>query len=153
MKNILITGANGFIGSNLTDSCLNKGYKVFALDRPQASFRNYEEYTNGKEIFSSEEKVELFGERIQFPCNNENLVFIECDIKNAKLLEKIIREISPNYLFHLAAQPYIIPSWQDPVDTIETNVIGTINVFEPIKKHNINTRVIVACTAAILLIP
>jgi GDP-4-dehydro-6-deoxy-D-mannose reductase len=41
-----------------------------------------------------------------------------------------------------------MPSWEDPVDTIETNVIGTINVFEAIKKYNIKTRVILACSSA-----
>lgn len=148
IKKILITGANGFVGSNLTDFCINKGYKVFAIDRPQASFKNFTHYTNGKEKYILEEKTELFGELIQFPSSNENLIFIECDLKNRELLEKLIREISPDYLFHLAAQPYIIPSWDDPVDTIETNVIGTINIFEPIKKYNIKSRVLIACTAA-----
>ena len=148
MKKILITGSNGFVGSNLTDFCLSKGYRVFALDRPSASFKNFVHYSNGKEEFSPDEKLDFFGESIQFPSNNEKLMFLECDLKNSTLLEKIIQEIRPNYLFHLAAQPYINPSWENPVDTIETNVIGTINVFEPIKKAKIPTRVITACTAA-----
>lgn len=147
-KKVLITGANGFIGSNLTDFCINKGYKVYAIDRPHTSFKNFIHYTNGKENFLPGEKTELFGEFIQIPSFNENLILIECDLKNNKLLEKLIHEIKPYYLFHLAAQPYIIPSWEDPVDTIETNVIGTINIFEPIKKYKIKTRVLVACTAA-----
>ncbi|MHA2130816.1 MAG: GDP-mannose 4,6-dehydratase, partial [Promethearchaeota archaeon] len=54
----------------------------------------------------------------------------------------------PKFIFHFAAQPYIIPSWEDPIDTIKTNVIGTVNIFEPIKKHKLNTRVILACTSA-----
>ncbi|GAH02430.1 unnamed protein product, partial [marine sediment metagenome] len=88
------------------------------------------------------------GESIQIPNNKENLIFLECDLKNSNLLSKIIQEVKPNFLFHLAAQPYINPSWENPVDTIETNVIGTINVFEPIKKAKIPTKVILACTAA-----
>jgi len=48
----------------------------------------------------------------------------------------------------LGAQPFVIPSWEDPVNTIETNVIGTLNIFEPIKKYSLKTRVVVACTSA-----
>ena len=148
MKKILITGSNGFIGSHLVDFCIKKGYKVFALNKPFSSFRNLIHYTNNRENFSDEEKRDYLEYSIKCPSNNNNLVLLECDLKNSTLMEKLIAKIKPEYLFHFGAQPYIIPSWEDPIDTIETNVIGTINVFEPIKKNKLNTRVIVACTAA-----
>ncbi|MFX1307499.1 MAG: GDP-mannose 4,6-dehydratase, partial [Promethearchaeota archaeon] len=79
---------------------------------------------------------------------NENFVFLECDLENASLLENIIIKINPKYIFHFGAQPLVLPSWKDPITTIKTNVIGTINIFEPVKKHRLKTRVIVACTSA-----
>ncbi|MFX1239559.1 MAG: GDP-mannose 4,6-dehydratase [Promethearchaeota archaeon] len=145
---IIITGSNGFVGSHLIDKCLMEGCIVYALDRPQASFKNVLHYTNEKESFLQSEKEIFQGELVQIPSNNIKLKFIECDVKNEKLIDKIVKKIRPDYVFHLAAQPYIIPSWEDPIDTIETNVIGTINIFEAIKEHDINTRVILACTAA-----
>jgi len=148
MQNILITGSNGFIGSHLIDWCLKKGFHVYGLDRPNSSFKNLIHYTNGIEIFTEKQKKKIFGKKLQIQSNNDNLTFLECDIKNNSLLEKIISEFKPKYFFHFGAQPYIIPSWKDPINTIETNVIGTINVFEPIKKYKIDTRVILACTAA-----
>ncbi|MFX0186823.1 MAG: GDP-mannose 4,6-dehydratase [Candidatus Hodarchaeota archaeon] len=148
MKNIIITGSNGFLGSHLIDFCLKKKCVIYALDRPSASFKNLTHYTRGRKYFSNEDKLIIFGERIQLPSNNENLIFIECDIKNANLLDRIIAEVKPELIFHFAAQPYILPSWKDPVDTIETNVIGTINIFEPIKKYKLKPRVILACTSA-----
>jgi len=148
MKNILITGSNGFLGSHLIDLCIKKDFKIYGLDRPSSSFRNLTRYTNGIEFFSNKHRKKFLGKKIQIASNRENLIFLECDIKNRALLEKIIEEIKPKLLFHFGAQPYIIPSWEDPVNTIETNVIGTINVFEPIKKYNLKTRVILACTAA-----
>ena len=147
MKNILITGSNGFLGSHLIDLCIKKDFKIYGLDRPSSSFRNLTSYTNGIEFFSKKHRKKFHGKKIQIASNRENLIFLECDVKNRSLLEKIIEEIKPKLLFHFGAQPYIIPSWEDPVNTIETNVIGTINVFEPIKKYNLKTRVILACSA------
>ena len=148
MEKILITGSNGFIGSHLIDFLIDKNFEIYALDRPSASFHNLTHYTNGKEKFLKEDKQILYDKYIKIPSNNEKLIFIECDINNRELLDKIIENVKPNYIFHLAAQPYIKPSWEDPVYTIETNVIGTINVFESIKKHQLNTRVLLACTSA-----
>ena len=148
MDKILITGSNGFLGSHLIDKCIDDNYIVYGLDRPSSSFRNLVKYTNGKEAFSKKNKINFLGKKIQIASNRENLIFLECDVKNKLLLEKIIEEIKPKLLFHFGAQPYIIPSWEDPVNTIEINVIGTINVFEPIKKYNLKTRVILACSAA-----
>ena len=151
MENIIITGANGFLGSHLTDYCIDKGYKVFALDRPQKPlhpWRNLVHYTKGQVEFSSKEKLKAYGEKIQIPTTTEKLSILECDLKNAQLLENIIQSVKPKFIFHFGAQPLVMPSWEDPVNTIETNVIGTINIFEPIKKNKIKTRVIIACTSA-----
>ncbi|KKN33069.1 hypothetical protein LCGC14_0807500 [marine sediment metagenome] len=148
MENILITGANGFLGSHLTDHCIEKGYNVFALDRPHQSWRNLSHYTKGQEKFAPKEKLKAFEEKIQIPTTTKKLTILECDLKNAKLLEKIIQSVKPKFIFHFGAQPLVIPSWEDPVNTIETNVIGTLNLFEPIKKNKIKTRVILACTSA-----
>ena len=147
MDKIIITGANGFLGSHLTDFFIKKDYEIYALERPNQSYKNLIHYTDGKETFSNKEKLKIFGESIEIPTNNTKLRITECDIKNTPLLEKIIKIIKPKFIFHFAAQPYIIPSFKDPIDTFNTNVIGTINIFEPIKKYNIPTRVILACSA------
>ena len=148
MEKILITGANGFIGSHLIDFCIKKGYKVYAFDIPKYPLRNLLHYTNGKIEFSESDKLEFLGEAIRIPTTNKDLIFFECNLKNSQLIEKILCEVKPNYIFHFGAQPFVIPSWEDPVNTIKTNVIGTINIFEVIKKHKIETRVINACSSA-----
>ncbi len=148
MDNILITGANGFLGSQLTDYCISKDFEVYALDLPDRPWKNLIQYTNGQLKFLSFEKLEIFGEFIQIPTTNKKLTILECNLKNANLLQEIIQDVKPKYLFHFGAQPLVIPSWEDPVNTIETNVIGTINIFEPIKKKKIDIRVITACTSA-----
>ncbi len=148
MDKILISGANGFLGSHLTDYCIKQGKKVYGIDLPDRPLKNLSHYTQGKLLFSSDEKIKMFDEFIQIPTSSEDFIFIECDLNNASLLEIIIKKTNPKYIFHFGAQPLVIPSWEDPVTTIKTNVIGTINIFEAIKKHKIKTRVIVACTSA-----
>ena len=148
MDTILITGSNGFLGSHLIDFLIDKDFNIYGLDRPSSSFRNLIHYMDGIEFYPKNKKQKFLGKRIKIESKRENLFFLECDIKNASLIDKIILKLAPKYIFHFGAQPYIIPSWEDPVNTIETNVIGTINVFESIKKHKTNSKVVVACTAA-----
>ncbi len=148
MEKILLTGANGFLGSHLTDLCISKGYEVYALDLPGRPFKNLKQYTDNKSNFSNDEKVSAFGSYIQIPTTIKNLIILECNLKNKILVEKIVEKVKPKYIFHFGAQPLVIPSWEDPINTIETNIIGTINIFEPIKKYKLKSRVIVACTSA-----
>ncbi|MFX1346864.1 MAG: GDP-mannose 4,6-dehydratase [Promethearchaeota archaeon] len=148
MKTILITGANGFIGSHLIDFCITKKLEIYALEIPDQVYRNLSHYIGGKLTFTNDEKHKFLEKPILLPSDNEKLTLIECDVNNAVLLEEIIKEVNPNFIFHFAAQPYIAPSWEDPITTIQTNVIGTINVFESIKRNELKTRVILACTSA-----
>jgi GDP-4-dehydro-6-deoxy-D-mannose reductase len=148
MENILITGSNGFLGSHLIDYLVDKNFTIYGLDLPSSSFRNLKHYVEEFEFYPENKKQKFLGKKIKLESIRENLFFLECDIKNAMLINEIIRELTPKYIFHFGAQPYIIPSWEDPVNTIETNVIGTINIFESIKKHHIQSRGVLACTAA-----
>jgi len=148
MDNILITGSNGFLGSHLIDFLINKEFDIYGLDLPSSSFKNLKHYIDGIEFYPKNKKQKFIGKRIKIESKRENLFFLECDIKNTSLIDKIILKLAPKYIFHFGAQPYIVPSWEDPVNTIETNVIGTINIFESIKRHETNSRVVLACTAA-----
>ncbi len=148
MEQIIITGADGFLGSHLTDFLINKGYFISALKKPSGEVNNLYQYTSGKRNFSKKELHIYHGKRIEIPTNQKNLIILECDLKNRELLALIIKKSNPKFIFHFGAQPFVIPSWEDPVNTIETNVIGTINIFEPIKKYKINSKIIVACSSA-----
>ncbi len=146
-QNIIVTGANGFLGSHLVDFLVNKEYQVFAFIRPGIKVDNLIRFVE-KGIDLETKRLKFGEEEILIPTNKENLFILECDIKDGSLINKLIDTIHPFLIFHFAAQPHVIPSWEDPINTIETNVIGTLNVFESLKKHNISSKVIVACSSA-----
>ena len=121
MEKVLITGVAGFIGSHLSDFLLEKGFNVYG--------------------FYYEPKVSL-------NFLNDKVKIYECDIRDKGKLRSIIKEINPSIIFHLAAQSYPVVSWEKPQETMEINVIGTVNLFEVIKELNIDPIVLVACSSA-----
>ena len=66
--------------------------------------------------------------------NNKKRVFLHYgDLRDSQSLNKVISEISPDYTFHLAAQSYPKTSFDAPVDTYDTNILGTSNLLEALK--------------------
>ncbi len=113
MKKVLITGANGFVGSHLSEYILNnKLGEVYGAYRTKN-----EDFSNIKGIMK---KIEL----------------VECDITDSYSVDKTIEEVKPDYIFHLAAQAFVPSSWKSPVETLNTNIVGSLNLFEAIKKNN-----------------
>ena len=113
-KKVLITGHTGFKGGWLSMILKQKGAKVvgFAL-APATKPSLYESLDLGKKITS------VFG-----------------DIRNAEEVKKVIKKYKPEVVFHLAAQPLVRRSYKDPVETYETNVIGTANVLEAVRNSD-----------------
>lgn len=111
-KKVLITGHTGFKGSWLTQILLNWGADITGIALRPSTNPN---------LFS------LLGIKKKI---NNNFV----DIRNFKKVKEIILKSRPEIVFHLAAQPLVRDSYDDPLYTFETNIIGTANVLQAIKE-------------------
>ncbi len=114
-KNVLITGHTGFKGSWLASWLNLLGAKVSGISLEPSSFPSH------YELLSLRTKI-------------ESLIL---DIRDYKVLSSKLKKIKPDYIFHLAAQPIVKYSYQNPLETFNTNVMGTINLLESLKsfKH------------------
>lgn len=111
-KKILVTGHTGFIGSWLSKwlILLKSNVCGYALGPPT--------------VPSLFETLTL----------RNSMVDKGGDIRNTKLLRKTLREFNPEIVFHLAAQPIVLDSYDNPVETFDTNVTGTVNLLNELRQ-------------------
>lgn len=121
MKNILVTGGAGFIGSHLVDKLLAENdWKVTVVD-------------DFNDFYSPEIKRNNVAHHLE----NENYKLFETDIREAAVLERIFARTQFDVIVHLAARAGVRPSLSEPKLYTETNVNGTVNLLELAKQHNI----------------
>jgi len=112
-KTVLVTGHTGFKGSWLSSWLSKLGAKVIGLsDRVPTEPAHYELIKG-------------------------NLVTdIRIDVKNAEAVYSTLNDIQPDFVFHLAAQPIVLDSYEDPLNTFNTNTIGTANILDALRQSN-----------------
>ena len=120
MKNILITGGAGFIGSHLVDHLLNGGWKITAVD----DFNDFYDPS-------------IKRANIAAHLANPNFKLIEADIRDGGVLESAFSEAKFDCIVHLAARAGVRPSLQQPRLYLETNVNGTLNLLELARAHGV----------------
>jgi GDP-4-dehydro-6-deoxy-D-mannose reductase len=138
---VLITGITGFVGSHLADYILslNDNYKTFPNPQRYKVYGTIRRRSNKENVKHILDKIEL----------------IECEITDFKSVYYTILKSKPDKIFHLAAQSYVPSSWSSPTETINTNVNGTINLFEAVRKikeevnnkYNFDPVIQVACSS------
>jgi GDP-mannose 4,6-dehydratase len=118
MKKILITGITGFIGSHLAEQLLKEGgAEVHGMCRWRSPRDN---------LINIHNKIQLH----------------EADLLDLNSLISLFEEIKPDQIYHLAAQSYVRTSYSAPVQTLQTNVIGTTNLLEAIRLTKQNPRIL-----------
>ena len=114
-KKVLITGHTGFKGSWLCEILLLLGAKIAGVSLAP---------NTNPSLF---EQLEI----------EKRICHYLIDIRNKDELNKIILDFQPDYVFHLAAQPLVRLSYQKPLETYQTNFMGTVNVLETLRELQI----------------
>ena len=113
---VLITGGAGFIGSHLADKLLQFRNEVICYD-------NFDAYYPNKET------------NIQHNLKKANYKLIKADVLNYASLKKEMKDV--DVIFHLAAQPGVRSSIDNPQKTVRVNTLGTINVLRAVLEQNV----------------
>ena len=121
MNTALVTGAEGFIGSHLCKFLQAKGWKVFG----------------GYRLHESDSFPKL-----------PRLQFVQCDLRNGQQVEQVVQQHKPTHIFHLGAQSLPTVSWADPVFTFESNIMGSLYLFEAVRRLKKPPVVVSACSSA-----
>ena len=130
MKTYFITGGAGFIGSTLSERLLKENNKIITID-------NFCDFYDPK----------LKENNINGMIENNNYKMYRGDIRDRKILETIFNENKIDCVIHLAAMAGVRPSIEDPCLYQEVNCLGTQNILEEMKKHNIKNLVMASSSS------
>lgn len=104
---ILITGGTGFLGSHLAEKLINANVQIFCSYRSI----NPHSYFYARNL-------------------HKKITTVELDVINFQELYNFVQKKEISYIFHLAAQPLVTVAYSNPLDTLYTNILGTINILE-----------------------
>lgn len=124
IKNYLVTGGAGFIGSNLVDSLLSEGNNVITVD-------------NFDEFYSKEVKLKNISSALTF----DTFQLIEGDIRDKNLLDDLFSNNHIDLVVHLAAKAGVRPSIENTVEYYDVNINGTLNILETMKKFDVKNLI------------
>jgi GDP-4-dehydro-6-deoxy-D-mannose reductase len=120
-KTAIVTGAEGFIGSHLVKFLQAKAWNVVG--------------THCLHGYESLPKL-------------PNLEFVRCDLRDGQRVTQVLAKYEPTHIFHLGAQSLPTLSWEDPVWTFESNIMGSLHLFEAVRYMKRRPMVVSACSSA-----
>jgi CDP-paratose 2-epimerase len=122
-KSALVTGGCGFVGSNVAARLLRDGWRVTVLD-------------NLSRHGSAENREWLVSQGLKR--------FVRADVRHAPGVARVIRAAKPDAIFHLAGQVAMTTSMREPRRDFETNVLGSINVLEAVRRQRLGPAIVYA---------
>lgn len=130
-KRALITGMTGMVGSHMADFLLeNTDWDIYGMQRWRSPLDN----------------IMHLMPRI----NAKDRVFVEYgDLNDMGSLINVLKEVKPDYIYHLAAQSYPLTSFTAPVDTLNTNILGTCRLLEAVKQLELNPVIHVCASSEV----
>ena len=80
----------------------------------------------------------VYGDTRHIEHLKDKATVLECDLKERQRVDQIIGEVQPDIVFHLAAQSFVTVSWEDPEETLKTNVLGTFYLLDSIRRGDLS---------------
>ncbi len=124
-KRVLITGVTGFVGSYLLDLLVSEKakYELYGIIRERSS-------------------LEKIGHNVN------SLRLINCDLVNFGSVFNIIREIKPDYIYHLAGESSVKLSWKGPFSLVNNNIVATLNILEALRSvDDKKAKILLVCSS------
>jgi len=116
-KRALITGITGMVGSHLADYLLEyTDWEIYGMCRWRSPLDNISHLIP---LINHKERIHL----------------VYGDLRDSASIDHVVKQVMPDYVFHLAAQSYPLTSFTAPLDTYETNIQGTTRVLEALKNN------------------
>ena len=126
----LITGITGMVGSHLADFLLSEtDWDIYGMCRWRSPLDN----------------VSHLLDRAN---RSDRLKFLSADLRDYISLLNVVEEVRPDYVFHLAAQSYPSTSFTSPLDTLDTNILGTARLLEVLRRCSGIDPVIHVCASS-----
>ncbi len=122
VKTSLIVGSGSFIGSHLTEFLLDKNVDIYGTF-----------FRNTKNIDHLKDRITL----------------IRYDIREKDKIGTILREISPDYIFYLATQNFVTPSWENPESTLKTNILGSFYFLDALRNSSCDPIIEIISSSAV----
>ncbi len=124
-KRILITGVSGFTGSHLLDLLVSRKstYEIYGIVRERSSL-----------------------ERIRH--NLDSVKLLNCDLVNLGTVLNVVKQVEPDYIYHLAGESSVKLSWGGSLSMVNNNIIATLNILEALRAANYReTKILLACSS------
>jgi GDP-4-dehydro-6-deoxy-D-mannose reductase len=112
---LLVTGITGFVGSHMTEYALTRGAEVSGSMRWRSKTENIDHL-------------------------RERITLVECDLRDLSSVRNLLEITEPTHVVHLAAQSFVAASWKAPAETLTTNIISQVNLFEAMRGLKIAPR-------------
>lgn len=123
MRRVLVTGVTGFAGSHLVDYMLTRNdCEIFGIQRWRSPLENVAHFI-------------------------DKITMVECDLRDASSTRDTLERVRPDWIFHLAAQSFVPTSWSAPTESLTTNVLGQLNIFEAVRRIGLQCRIQIACSS------
>ena len=124
-KKALVTGITGMLGSHVAEALLERGYKVYGVVRPRSNVRN---------LATFQAKIEILTAELTDPWR----------------VLRLVEQVMPDYIFHFAAQAFNSLSFDQPAETLSTNMMSTLHILEAARQLKMKSaRIVIAGSSTV----